>query len=96
MKQLNDEKSIREAANKEKDDLKERNLELEKEKNDEKSMKNKYKKEKNNLKEWNLELERKKNDEIYMKNKNKKEKEDILFFLEREVTCPVCLMVHKN
>ena len=49
MKQLNDEKSIREAANKEKDDLKERNLLLKVKKNDEKFMKKKYEKEKDDI-----------------------------------------------
>ena len=64
--------------------------------NDEKSIREAANKEKDDLKERNLELEKEKNDEIYMKNKNKKEKEDILDFLEREVTCPVCLMIPRT
>ena len=70
-------------------DLKKRILELEKQITE-------ANKERYDLIERNLELEKEKNDEKSMKNKYEKEKEDILFFLEREVTCPVCLMVHKN
>ena len=57
-----------ETSNKEKDDLLERNLKLEKENNEEKTMKNKY----------------------------EKEKANILDYLEREVTCPVCLMIPRT
>ena len=48
-KKINDEKSMKEIAIKEKDDLLERNLKLEKENNEEKTMKNKYEKEKDDI-----------------------------------------------
>ena len=70
-------------------DLKKRILELEKQITE--ATKEKY-----DPIERNLKLEKEKNDEKSKKNKYEKEKDDILDFLEREVTCSVCLMIPRT
>ena len=105
--QFNAEKSMKEAAIKEKADLEKRIDELEKEKNlEEDELKERIaelekqkideKKEKDDLLERNLKLEKENNEEKTMKNKYEKEKDDILDFLAREVTCSVCLMIPRT
>jgi len=85
-KQMNDEISKKEKANRENQDLVKKIFQLEKQITNEK--------EKNEGRF--LELEKQLNDERSMKEASQKEKCEVLNFLEIQVTCPVCLLIPRT
>ena len=84
--QLNAEKSMKEEAIKEKANLEKRIDELEKQKN----------LEKDELKERIVELEKIVDNEKSLKETSEKKKDEVLKYLELQITCPVCLMIPRT
>ena len=64
--------------------------------NNEKSMKEKDGKEKADLKAKIAELKKQVNNEKSMKEISEKKTDEVLNFLELQVTCPVCLMIPRT